>query len=97
LDYRGVAVDTQDRPTVVGYDPSPYPDGGGEPSLVLNRLTAGGAADSTFGSAGQAVASIFPQSAGYAIIRQPDGKILAGGFALGDGGQQTMALARFCP
>ena len=64
---------------------------GASSGFTVVRYAAGGAVDGTFGNSGVAVAFAgSPNLELYALVLQPDGKIVAIG-----GGDETVALARF--
>ena len=67
--------------------------------FAIERLTAGGAVDTSFGSAGAAVAQFSDGfNAATCTATQSDGKIVAVGFARGlPSGPDTIAVARFMP
>ena len=74
-------------------------DSGGHDQFLLARLNAYGSLDSSFGFGGVVVDQLKSSSpAGstpYALAVQPDGKIVAGGFASDASGRRELAIARF--
>lgn len=65
--------------------------------FALVRYLPDGSPDNSFGNAGTVVTAITPSfDAGYALALQPDGKIVAGGYAAGNG-HPEFAVARYLP
>jgi uncharacterized delta-60 repeat protein len=66
--------------------------------LVLARYSPTGLLDPSFGSSGKTTTAIAPDgSAARALAVQPDGKLVAAGYAENTGSSQQLALARFSP
>ncbi len=69
-----------------------YSSGTGDPTFSLCRLTAGGVPDAAFGTGGKTITLLQPNSytIPWAVVRQPDGKLVLGGESNGD-----VAVARY--
>ncbi|MFH1227686.1 MAG: delta-60 repeat domain-containing protein [Planctomycetota bacterium] len=67
---------------------------GGNDRIALARYTVTGTLDAAFGAGGLVTTALGTQSGAYACIVQPDGKILAGGWA-DYGPSACFALARY--
>jgi uncharacterized delta-60 repeat protein len=66
--------------------------------FVVLRYTKRGALDDTFGGDGKVVTHFGDNEAAYDVAIQPDGKIVAAGHQLTDGGNdQNVAVARYRP
>ena len=88
-----VAVQADGRIVAAGYGvalPTSY-------DLALTRYTSNGSLDPTFDGDGIVLASVFPY--GYNLARavavQPDGKIVASGYAYQGGGSNDVAVYRY--
>ena len=72
---------------------------GGRRDFALVRYNADGTLDTTFGSGGIVTTTIglaYNVSGAYALVLQPDGKLVAAGLAyMGEGRQTDFALARY--
>lgn len=67
----------------------------GDRAFLLMRFNRDGSIDQTFGSSGRVVTDFGqPRADGLALIRQPDGKLVAAGMA-GDQNSTAFALARY--
>lgn len=78
---RAVAVQPDGKIVVAG---TSVPVGGGNARIALARFTNAGLPDPTFGTGGVVITDISPQAFGEeanSVAVQPDGRILAGGFA----------------
>jgi uncharacterized delta-60 repeat protein len=71
----------------------------GASEFALARLEADGTLDATFGTGGIVRTRIGQESVPSAVVLQPDGKIVVGGFASGAVAEftQSFALARYLP
>jgi uncharacterized delta-60 repeat protein len=95
----GLALDASGGVVLAGrlYD---YNDLSNRDDFVLARYDATGALDTNFGSAGTVRTSLGPVDFAHAVSLQPDGKILAAGFAgysLAPAGAADFAVARYLP
>jgi len=88
-----VVVQSDGKIVIGGYEYVPYFSGSQQAFLVV-RLDSTGALDPGFGAGGIVIRGPEPQgsSIGNAVVLQPDGKILLGGFA-----GYAMTVARFLP
>jgi uncharacterized delta-60 repeat protein/uncharacterized repeat protein (TIGR01451 family) len=72
-------------------------DEGAGPHFLVGRYTAAGALDSSFNELGSLpgvlVVPMGTESGAFALVRQPDGKVVAAGYA--EDGTPKVALARF--
>ena len=86
----GVAIEPDGKIVVAGYAGS-----GTDGAFALARLLPDGTPDAGFGTNGQVITDIDPdfRDAAFALLRQPDGKIVAGGYTPYSG----WALARYLP
>jgi len=84
-----------DGKIVIGGDATPANGNGG---FMVARLTSGGGFDSSFGAGGVVATQLgrgFNASSSVASVTlQPDGNVLAGGFATDDSGDDQVLLAR---
>src|SRR5258705_476236 len=72
-----------------------YSDNDIEYEFALVRYNTNGTLDSTFWTGGMVTTAIGDNDDGaYALVIQPDGKLVAGGYA-NDGSQKDFALARY--
>ena len=67
---------------------------GANPKFALVRYNSDGSLDPTFGVGGKVTTAISLGSAAYALIQQPDGKLVAAGYAY-DSIQLAFGLARY--
>jgi uncharacterized delta-60 repeat protein len=68
---------------------------GGNPDVALARYNSNGSLDPTFGTAGTVITDFGGGDGAYALILQPDGKLVVAGFATDVVGTADFALARY--
>lgn len=92
-DAYAIAVDASNRVIAGGYD---YGGAGTYPSTVI-RYTSAGALDTAFAGTGivQTDLSATVGDAFYSVIVQPDGKIVAAGYANVAAGSDALAVVRY--
>jgi uncharacterized delta-60 repeat protein len=88
-----LAADAEGRPVLAGEITNRE---GSESAFALARFTVGGAADATFGDRGRVRFGFVQRQGARAIALQPDGKIVAAGYARGANKNDFM-VARFTP
>jgi uncharacterized delta-60 repeat protein len=90
-----VVVQTDGKIVLGGYtrDINPITHG----AIALARVNQDGSVDTSFGSSGQVVLPIasYPYSELTALVLQPDGRIVGGGFSNDPSDVQSILLARF--
>jgi len=92
----GIAVDPLDRVVMAGgYHPPPI----APEHLAVGRLTSTGSPDASFGTGGVVTTTVGSYERAWAVLVQPDGKVVAAGLAATDGNQNTsdFFLVRYLP
>ena len=96
--YAGIALDAIGRTTIVAALQTRLDGGGADDTFLANRIGNGGTLDTSFGNAGRVITHVGASSAAAALVAQPDGKLVSGGYALLDAGlPANFALVRYCP
>ncbi len=88
---RGVAIDSQDRIVTVGVTISEH----GESDVAVARYNPDGSLDASFGSGGKVTTDTGGQDGANAVTIDPQGRILAAGWADAGAGLQTFGLFRY--
>ena len=89
----GLAIQSDGKVVAAGYSNPSFTT---KTAFTLVRYHADGSLDSSFGSDGKVVTPIGDVAAAFALVVQPDGKLVAAGFSA-NSGPGVFALVRYMP